>query len=104
MAAPGTDSAEECQQSERESVCTGCETMQRSGGKREGQEWNIPKEEAAFLLSFPSKNMSEGGGTRTHDQRIKSPLLYRLSYALKGCRTIDLCQTDRAAIQLRGGS
>ncbi len=25
---------------------------------------------------------SEGGGTRTLDQRIKSPLLYRLSYAL----------------------
>ena len=25
---------------------------------------------------------SEGGGTRTHGQRIKSPLLYRLSYAL----------------------
>lgn len=24
---------------------------------------------------------SEGGGTRTHDLRIKSPLLYRLSYA-----------------------
>ena len=23
----------------------------------------------------------EGGGTRTHDLRIKSPLLYRLSYA-----------------------
>ncbi len=23
----------------------------------------------------------EGGGTRTHDSRIKSPLLYRLSYA-----------------------
>ncbi len=26
---------------------------------------------------------NEGGGTRTLDQRIKSPLLYRLSYALK---------------------
>ena len=25
--------------------------------------------------------INEGGGTRTHDQRIKSPLLYRLSYA-----------------------
>jgi hypothetical protein len=25
--------------------------------------------------------MIEGGGIRTHDLRIKSPLLYRLSYA-----------------------
>jgi hypothetical protein len=25
---------------------------------------------------------NEGGGTRTHDQLIKSQLLYRLSYAL----------------------
>ena len=30
----------------------------------------------------PLCERSEGGGTRTHDQRIKSPLLYRLSYAL----------------------
>jgi hypothetical protein len=28
-----------------------------------------------------TKSLSEGGGTRTHDQRIKSPLLYQLSYA-----------------------
>lgn len=28
------------------------------------------------------KEKSEGAGTRTQDQRIKSPLLYRLSYAL----------------------
>src|SRR5690606_5419387 len=27
-------------------------------------------------------NNGEPGGTRTHDQRIKSPLLYRLSYRL----------------------
>ena len=34
---------------------------------------------------------SEGGGTRTHDQRIKSPLLYRLSYALKAkCSQIEM--------------
>jgi hypothetical protein len=28
------------------------------------------------------KRADEGGGTRTHDTRIKSPLLCRLSYAL----------------------
>lgn len=32
-------------------------------------------------IKFPGKS-SEGGGTRTHDQLIKSQLLYRLSYAL----------------------
>jgi len=29
-----------------------------------------------------AKKANEGAGTRTQDQRIKSPLLYRLSYAL----------------------
>jgi hypothetical protein len=28
-----------------------------------------------------TKLLSEGGGTRTHDLGIKSPLLYQLSYA-----------------------
>ena len=28
-------------------------------------------------------NVSEAGGTRTRDQRIKSPLLYQLSYSPK---------------------
>ena len=32
--------------------------------------------------SFPHLTI-EGGGTRTHDLRIKSPLLYRLSYAFQ---------------------
>jgi hypothetical protein len=27
------------------------------------------------------RKSNEGGGIRTHDQRIKSPLLYQLSYA-----------------------
>jgi hypothetical protein len=27
-----------------------------------------------------ARETGEGGGTRTHDTRIKSPLLYRLSY------------------------
>ncbi len=31
---------------------------------------------------FSGKDASESGGTRTLDPRIKSPLLYRLSYAL----------------------
>ena len=30
--------------------------------------------------------VSEGGGARTHDLRIKSPLLYRLSYASRSFR------------------
>ncbi len=30
---------------------------------------------------FVSTLLSEAGGTRTRDQRIKSPLLYRLSYS-----------------------
>ena len=28
----------------------------------------------------------EGGGNRTHDQRIKSPLLYQLSYTFGLCK------------------
>ena len=32
--------------------------------------------------------MSEPGATRTRDPRIKSPLLYRLSYGLKLCAFI----------------
>jgi len=31
------------------------------------------------------RKASESAGTRTQDQRIKSPLLYRLSYTLVGC-------------------
>jgi hypothetical protein len=32
--------------------------------------------------------LNEGGGTRTHDLGIKSPLLYQLSYAPRGKRNI----------------
>ncbi len=36
-------------------------------------------------------SFNEGAGTRTQDQRIKSPLLYRLSYALGyGLQQFDL--------------
>ncbi len=31
----------------------------------------------------PRGPVSEAAGTRTRDQRIKSPLLYRLSYSLE---------------------
>lgn len=36
--------------------------------------------------------MNEGAGTRTRDQRIKSPLLYQLSYALEstGCARLHV--------------
>jgi hypothetical protein len=33
------------------------------------------------LHSVASRNVNEGAGDRTQDQRIKSPLLYQLSYA-----------------------
>src|SRR5260370_27625798 len=33
------------------------------------------------LTAFDGLTLSEGGGARTHDLRIKSPLLYQLSYA-----------------------
>ena len=39
---------------------------------------------------------SEGAGTRTRDLRIKSPLLYRLSYASKFFITNTLCQLFKA--------
>ncbi len=32
--------------------------------------------------------VGEGGGDRTHDPRIKSPLLYQLSYAPKSRRGV----------------
>jgi hypothetical protein len=47
--------------------------------------------------------MTEGAGTRTQDLRIKSPLLYRLSYAFAAlvCRAISIlappCPIDKAA-------
>ena len=34
-----------------------------------------------FVNSCSAVLLSEGGGTRTHDLGIKSPLLYQLSYA-----------------------
>jgi hypothetical protein len=34
--------------------------------------------------------LDEGGGTRTHDLGIKSPLLYQLSYAPVGRMLFDL--------------
>jgi hypothetical protein len=33
------------------------------------------------VKSWPIPRLYEGGGTRTHDLGIKSPLLYQLSYA-----------------------
>jgi hypothetical protein len=33
--------------------------------------------------------MNEGGGTRTHDLGIKSPLLYQLSYAPGAANNAD---------------
>jgi hypothetical protein len=50
-------------------------------------EMGRPQELAA--LGFQSGNKeSEGTGTRTLDLRIKSPLLYRLSYALDHPKTL----------------
>ena len=37
-----------------------------------------------------SRMLSEGGGTRTHDLGIKSPLLYQLSYAPNARRNTSL--------------
>jgi hypothetical protein len=36
--------------------------------------------------------MSEGGGTRTHDLGIKSPLLYQLSYAPEPFKDNELAE------------
>jgi hypothetical protein len=51
-------------------------------GERQPAESDKTQGKSLESLDFPGKRLSEGGGTRTHDQRIKSPLLYRLSYAL----------------------
>src|SRR5438034_4133731 len=40
------------------------------------------------LRDFLSTSVIEGGGARTHDLRIKSPLLYRLSYASASPRSL----------------
>ena len=40
---------------------------------------------------------SEAAGARTQDQRIKSPMLYRLSYSLESHRTADCDTGNRAA-------
>ena len=43
----------------------------------------LEMEGAGAVPHRPASNrISEPGGDRTHDQRIKSPLLYRLSYRL----------------------
>ena len=45
--------------------------------------------ELLYQLSYTRNNLSKNGGsggTRTLGQRIKSPLLYRLSYASFGAR------------------
>src|SRR5437588_13060452 len=42
---------------------------------------------------FRSENIGEGAGTRTQDRRIKSPLLYQLSYAPS--RPKPLCDCSR---------
>src|SRR5260221_9224585 len=39
------------------------------------------RQRVASPFPFSATGRNEGGGTRTHDQRIKSPLLYQLSYA-----------------------
>ncbi len=56
-------------------LCNGTKVTENGKG-------NILLAKERLFRDFPRKNTSEGGGTRTHDQRIKSPLLYRLSYAL----------------------
>ena len=86
LAATGTDGAEKCQQkrqqSGREAVHAGCDTMQPTERKRKGSEVAFSTQKENFLPVSVGETRSEGGGTRTHDQRIKSPLLYQLSYAL----------------------
>ena len=41
----------------------------------------------------PELEKNEGGGTRTLDPRIKSPLLYRLSYALIDQQALGACES-----------
>ena len=41
----------------------------------------IAERPLAYKLRRTKRILSEGGGTRTHDLGIKSPLLYQLSYA-----------------------
>lgn len=55
---------------EQETVCTG---LQMSAHKNSG---------VSFAHRYLSFTISEGAGARTLDLRIKSPLLYQLSYAL----------------------
>jgi integrase len=61
-----------------------CQTMwqvyQRRGHGCDGRG-SICRREAPTELPFFGR-INEPGGTRTHDLRIKSPLLYRLSYGL----------------------
>lgn len=55
--------------------------------------------------SLRTAKASEGAGTRTQDQRIKSPLLYRLSYALAcaaGRRHTAWASATQACFGLRG--
>lgn len=47
---------------------------------------------------------SETGGTRTHDLRIKSPLLYRLSYDLKAFKSDALHRSVLMPLLCRCGA
>ena len=49
--------------------------MQASiGNQRRAQTYESPREKNSF---------NDPGGSRTHDLRIKSPLLYQLSYRVR---------------------
>src|SRR5205085_8262549 len=47
-----------------------------------------PKQNERRFSRLSSLALTELGGNRTHDQRIKSPMLYQLSYQLEGSDTI----------------
>ncbi len=51
------------------------------------------------LLRVGNFGLSEGGGTRTHDLGIKSPLLYQLSYAPAGAAETSILEYPRQVIQ-----
>jgi hypothetical protein len=57
----------------------GCHQKQ-SGGGHGGQDVQRGSERT---LMYAPPQVYDRGGDRTHDLRIKSPLLYRLSYPVK---------------------
>ena len=66
-----------------------------NGGVGEQQTGGMTKplkNQGFVMLSQPESSCggSEGAGDRTQDQRIKSPLLYQLSYAFpRGCPPVS---------------